>query len=387
MAPSIVLYLAVLETGSVDINQGNDDGITPLILASFLGHSHVAETLIENGADVSMVTDDGSTALHACAMEGHVAIVELLTKAGADLEAVTSAGRTPLHTATREGKSELMRALIEAGANPHTRMPTGETALHIVAEEGHLDAIRELLRGKADASLDAPCICIQPPSSSGFPGVPLDVAASSGHSGVVRHLVQELGIKGCNPENAGKQALLLAASKRDLDTLAILTGAGAVDTSGSALMCAAEASFKHFLRQRLKEEKGGVEYASINDRISSGLTALVFSIQRCLSQTPRIVRLLINAGADTTSVIRGTNSEGEVQCNGTPLALTTSYLWEKILDNGEPATEEHLQRLEAIRRLLLRAEAVHAVSWLWPSDASFVGHAAEKWPRAAFATT
>ncbi|CAM9832717.1 unnamed protein product [Ectocarpus sp. 6 AP-2014] len=33
-----------------------------------------------------------------------------------------------------------------------------------------------------------------------------------------------------------------------------------------------------------------------------------------------------------------------------------------------------------IRRLLLRVEAVHAVSWLWPSDASFLGHAAENGP-------
>ncbi|CAN0398891.1 unnamed protein product [Ectocarpus sp. 8 AP-2014] len=36
----------------------------------------------------------------------------------------------------------------------------------------------------------------------------------------------------------------------------------------------------------------------------------------------------------------------------------------------EPLTEEQLNDLEAIRRLLLRVEAVHAVSWLWSSDIS-----------------
>lgn len=52
----------------------------------------------------------------------------------------------------------------------------------------------------------------------------------------------------------------------------------------------------------------------------------------------------------------------------------------KFVASDQPATEEYLHRLEAIRRLLLRVEAVHAVSWLWPSDAPFVGRAAGNGP-------
>lgn len=38
--------------------------------------------------------------------------------------------------------------------------------------------------------------------------------------------------------------------------------------------------------------------------------------------------------------------------------------------SGQDATEEQMHRLEAMRRLLLRVMAVHAVSWLWPSHVS-----------------
>ena len=40
------------------------------------------------------------------------------------------------------------------------------------------------------------------------------------------------------------------------------------------------------------------------------------------------------------------------------------------------ATESQLDSLEAMRRLLMRVEAVHAVSWLWASDTSSTTHAA-----------
>ncbi|CAM9111458.1 unnamed protein product [Ectocarpus fasciculatus] len=39
-----------------------------------------------------------------------------------------------------------------------------------------------------------------------------------------------------------------------------------------------------------------------------------------------------------------------------------------------PLTEEQLNALEAIRRLLPRVEAVHAVSWLWSTDISTAPH-------------
>ncbi|CAM9322541.1 unnamed protein product [Ectocarpus sp. 4 AP-2014] len=370
---------AVLAGGTVDINRRNSHGATPLMMAVHNGHSRIAKILIEKGANVSMADKQGFTALHfCCAREEDDAIVKLLAKAGADLDAIIPAeGSTPLHRATHNGSLKVVRALIEAGANPDTQLPDGATALHIAAEEGQVAVMRELLRGKANPLL------IQTFSSGSTTAVPLEVAADHGHSDIVRGLVQELGIEGCDATSAGVHALAFAASKQHLDIMAILTGAGVVDT-GKALYLAAgmghEASVKFLLRHRHKEGRCGVEDAYVNACEIDGNTPLVVCIQGCLSHAPRILRMLVDAGADSTSPILVMNLKGQVIFTGTPLAFTRLRLRDKIVAKGKPATTEHLHRLEAIRRLLLRVEAVHAVSWLWPSGAPFIGRATETDP-------
>ncbi|CAM9291236.1 unnamed protein product [Ectocarpus sp. 8 AP-2014] len=347
------------------------------MLAALVGHSHIVKILLKKGANVPMVDKRGVAALHAGAQEGHVTAVELLAKAGADPDAMTSKGATPLHMAAERGHSEVVRALIEAGANPDSRMTNGGTPLYIAAQGGHLGVMRELLRGKADPLLNQ----VQ---AHGSASVALDIAAQSGHSDVVRELNHKRGIQGCDAYNAGKQALRVAASGQHLDVMAILTAAGVVD-DGMALLEAArsgcDASIKHLLRQRHKESKGSVDFAYVNTRGPDGHTPLFCGVRWCSPHAPRIVRLLIDAGADATSPIRLTNSKGQLAFMGTPLVFTTSRIRCKVVAFGTPATEEHLHRLEAIRRLLLRVKAVHAVSWLWPTDAFFIGDAAESGPQ------
>ncbi|CAM9733507.1 unnamed protein product [Ectocarpus fasciculatus] len=349
------------------------------MMAAVMGHSHIVKILLERGANVFLAANNKGTALHGGAQEGHLAVVELLAKAGADLEALTRDGRTPLHLATSSGSADVVRALIEAGANPDSQWPDGTTALFQAAEAGHLDALRELLRAKANPLLEH----VDPNKTT---AVPLDVAADRGHSDVVRELLQQFGIEGCGARGTGVYALVYAAAKQRLDVMAILTGAGVAD-NGLALIEAAdrgrEASVKFLLRQQHEESKGSVEDAYIKNAITSNGNTPLFAIlakAAYFSQAPRIVRLLVDAGADTTSPIRITDSKGELLFNGTPLALTSSWLREELDANGKTATEEYLRRLKAIFRLLLRVEAVHAVSWLWPSNAPFISHAAQSGP-------
>lgn len=71
------------------------------------------------------------------------------------------------------------------------------------------------------------------------------------------------------------------------------------------------------------------------------------------------VRLLVDADVDTTLAF----TEGQVLC-GTPMAIAEASLGTKTI-GGEPATDEQLHGLEAVRRMFLQKEAVHATSWLW----------------------
>ncbi len=355
--------VGLLSSGWIDIEQGDSKGCTPLMIASSRGHSQAVRILLNKGANVSAVADDGGTPLHFSAQDGHLAITKMLVKAGADLEAaISDQGATPLHVAANRGHSEVMSVLIDAGANPDSRRLDGVTPLFMVAQDGHNDAVKVLLRAKANPLLSWAGI------GSGVLAAPLDVAAERGHSGVVRELVQQVGIEGCGGASGGLQALSMAASRHHLDIMALLTDAGVVDT-GSVLLDAVgygrEASVKFLLQQRK-----GDEAAYVNYRDGLGIPILLHAIglTEVPIPPPRIVRLLVDAGVDTTLAVRTTNTEGEVVFNGTPLAIVSSMLRAKVVGGKQGATKGQFHKLERIRRLLSRVEAVHAISLLWPVD-------------------
>ena len=339
------------------------------MLASRMGHSPVVRILLDKGANTSKVGERLLSALHLSAREGHIAVCKMLVNAGAPLEAATAQCNTPLHMASEQGHLGVMSVLIKAGANPNSRRPDGTTPFFLAAQGGHTSAIKMLLRAKANP------LSTRTIPELGKVVVPLDVAIDNGHLEVVRELVQQVGIERCGGASGGVEALAMAAMDQRVDIMAVLTGAGVVDT-GRALAAAAghgrEASVKLLLQQ-----KKGDKAAYVNYRDDDSNTPLLFALGfgGYPSPSPRIVRLLVDAGVDTSSVARFTNIEGEVVFDGTPLTCTTMMLRERIVP-GEDATEEQLHKVEGIHRLLLRVEAVHAVSLLWPVDIpSMVGTA------------
>jgi ankyrin repeat protein len=60
---------ALIELGA-DINKANDDGATPLYIATEKGHEAVVRALIEADADVTTAYDDDETPLFTAAEEG-----------------------------------------------------------------------------------------------------------------------------------------------------------------------------------------------------------------------------------------------------------------------------------------------------------------------------
>lgn len=207
----------------------------------------------------------------------------------------------------------------------------------------------------------------------------------------MRELIQRVGIEGCGGGSRGEIALLMAGEGQRVAAMDLLTNAGVVDT-GQALTISAglgrEAWVKFLLQNHAKHCGPG---AYVNVRGRNDTTPLLSSIHVCgvheQSSFPRVARLLVEAGADTTPArllveavadtttdLRRTNSAGMVLffcC--TPLELTVHILQEKKVD-GIYISEERLRRLESIRRLLLQVEAVHAESWLWPSSSDDDGH-------------
>eukprot|EP00903_Cladosiphon_okamuranus_P019102 g17578.t1 len=372
---SVARTEALLATGYINVNQGDEKGVTPLIIAAGVGNSRVVRVLLDRGADVLVITDEGVTALHLSSGRGHVAIVKMLLKAGADAEGKSEGLGAPLHMAAEKGHWEVMRVLIEAGANPDTRRLDGRTPLFLAAQNGHVDAVREPLRANANPLLPAT-------NRSGYTYIALDMAAELGYVDVVRALLQQHGIEGCGGASGGVDALKSAARCTHLSTMAVLIEAGAVDT-GAALVGAArfggEKSVKLLLQKR-REQAG--QYAGLSSYVNStsgevGASPVIGAVAGCRSWSHRIVRMLVDAGADVSLALRLSDAQGKVRFHDTPLAFTDQCLREKKSIGGQDATEEQLHVWQAIRRVLMRVEAIHAVSWSWVRDVPCTARATE----------
>ncbi|CAM9882671.1 unnamed protein product, partial [Ectocarpus sp. 13 AM-2016] len=236
----------------------------------------------------------------------------------------------------------------------------------MAAYGGHVDAIRKLRRAKAK-----PCLAARvPDSNNNAANVPLAVAALHGYSEVVQDFINEVGIEGCGGARGGEQARAVATREQHMDVMRALTNAGVIDTGEailSAARCDRERAAMHLLHHHEgRNTAGTTEYA--NTVGPYGTTPLFLAVG--CSHSPRMIRLLVDAGADPTLPVLMANPRGgDGVFHNTPLALA-KYLWlEKKIADGTEVTDEQKRMLEGTRPFFTCVEAVHAVSWLWANDA------------------
>ena len=332
----------------------NDGGLTPLMMCCNLNNVRLVKLLVDNNANLTLVDKVGSTALMISAEHGYLQVVNVLVRAGADLEASDQFGKTALQLAAEQERLDVIKLLLNAGANPTSRKARGGmTALHTAARHGRLAVLEVLFDGGAPLS----CAVSDVKQSC----VPLDMACIGGHTGVVRWMLSR-GLNKCGGPSRGQQAFEFASFSGFVEILQLLAREG-VRGTGQALICAVygckERSVRYILNQYKELSTGrnqGVDY-----RDENGRTALMLAVGKYFS--PKIVRWLIDAGADTTKKIENYTLPDYV----------------KKLMAGQ--AEENLQKLGAIRQLLLREDAVHSKSWLWPSESTERGTSGSGTPR------
>ena len=95
----------------------DQDGSTPLHLASERGHLDLARLLVEHGANVAAQDQDESTPLHLASEGGRLDLARLLVEHGANVAAQDQDGSTPLRLASKWGQHDLVGFLVEHAAN------------------------------------------------------------------------------------------------------------------------------------------------------------------------------------------------------------------------------------------------------------------------------
>ena len=340
------------------------------MLATEGRHIETARILIKGGADVSAVNEriESMTALHISTRNNDIAITKLLVDAGAKVGAV-AARCTPLQVASDLGNLEVMEILIKAGANvDHRRATDGITAIYLSAKSGQLAAVRLLLLSNANPLI---------PTDTGV--TPLCAAAGHGYVGIVLELVEGAGVKEFG------NSLVFAAHNGHLEVMKMLYAAGARDKNGeglrSAVMYGGGEAVVKFLLQRPEpllpcwpsSPYTSAESRYVNYKPSSNVNNIppllcCLGVPRTYSH--RVLRMLIDAGANTEFPISIVGDNDRILSETSPLGMTTRVIQLKKF-NGRRFADESIPWVERMHRLLLQVGAVRAVSWGWAiNDAS-----------------
>ena len=114
-AGNVAMVVAMLDEGAA-VEAKDDDGWSPMMLASVGGHLPVVEALLARGADVEGKNEKGLSALMLAAAGGFLGVVEALVDRGADVEVKDEDELTALMYASMSGHAHVVEALRRRGA-------------------------------------------------------------------------------------------------------------------------------------------------------------------------------------------------------------------------------------------------------------------------------
>lgn len=140
----------LLEKNSGGVNDLNDDGESPLMLAVRGSNLVIVELLLGVGAKADCANVNGVFPLHIAAGNGDLFVGEALLAAGASINSKTLEGQTPLILAAGSGKSDFAAMLIEAGADVNEVDNAQHSALYYASEAGHTGIVETLLAAGAE---------------------------------------------------------------------------------------------------------------------------------------------------------------------------------------------------------------------------------------------
>ncbi|XP_063954648.1 uncharacterized protein LOC129258875 isoform X1 [Lytechinus pictus] len=125
------------QTGPRALEEVDNMGTTPLMLACTLNQDGIVKALILNGAIVNKTHKNGMTPLMMAAEKGYTSTLGILLEAGAYINSTTPAGESALMQACRRGHKDVVRLLLEYGANWMVTARDGSSALGFAMHHSH----------------------------------------------------------------------------------------------------------------------------------------------------------------------------------------------------------------------------------------------------------
>lgn len=223
----------LLMNRGANIHHKNHKGWTPIVTASYWGYKELVEALIARGANMNARDNEGKTPLMVvCARIYNYSqdVGSYLLENGADFHVKDNKGDTAIILASKNEKQQLIKALTEKGANLQERNLAGESAmsffgcnpinktLYDSAEQGNTKEMNEAIEQGAGVNTR---------SISGW--THLIIASSKGHIEAVKLLIEKGADVNLESEK-GDTALTVAATEGYDNIIQVLTNAGAINS-------------------------------------------------------------------------------------------------------------------------------------------------------------
>lgn len=116
------------------ISTYNENGFSPLIIASYRNQVKVVEFLLSKGVDVNADSPEGTALIGSC-YKGNIEIAKLLLEHKATINAQNEQGTTPLIFAVQGNNVSLVSLLVTSGANKEMKEKSGRTAMDYAKEK------------------------------------------------------------------------------------------------------------------------------------------------------------------------------------------------------------------------------------------------------------
>ena len=191
---------------------------TPLHLAVITGDIVAVRQHIEAGTDLNQRDDFGSTPLVIAAVFDRPEMTGALLAAGADATIRDPQGSTPLHIAALLGRTGVVRSLLDAGVDRYARSASGAMAFDYAAaplpeEQAIYDVLRSRLAPIGFRLDDAEVAAAKPGIARMLRPLPADL------QGVTYAPVERADFPVSTPEAEGLDPALVAELYRDAEAL------------------------------------------------------------------------------------------------------------------------------------------------------------------------
>ena len=144
-----------------DVNEKDEAGLTPLLVAARNGHKEIVELLILKGVDVNENLDPIGTSLDWAKWElendstnkkaSKNETAELLRKHGAKTKKELESAES-IHDASKYGNIEAVKQHLDAGSDVNAKDNLGATPLHWATVNGHKEIVELLIANGADVN-------------------------------------------------------------------------------------------------------------------------------------------------------------------------------------------------------------------------------------------